>query len=78
MHLIQTGHGTVHDAYGGKEDNSNGAGQGNGLGPALWALISTKIIDAMRRAGHGITFVTALTKSIIAFYYKGNYRCSVC
>ena len=67
IHSIQTGHGTVHDAYGGEGDNSNDAGQGNGMGPALWALILTKIIEAMRRAGHGITFVTALTKNIIAF-----------
>jgi hypothetical protein len=38
-----------------------GAGQGNGAGPSLWALISTVIISAMKRAGHGVQLLLSIS-----------------
>jgi hypothetical protein len=38
-----------------------GAGQGNGVGPSLWALISTVIILAMKRAGHGVQLLSSIS-----------------
>jgi hypothetical protein len=44
-----------------------GFGQGNGAGPTAWAVVSAPIINMVRAAGYGATFVSALSSSIIAF-----------
>jgi hypothetical protein len=44
-HKIKTGYGTLDWVYGDKDIPISGCGQGNGLGPTLWALISTKVIN---------------------------------
>jgi hypothetical protein len=56
-HKIKTGYGTSDWVYGNEEVPISGCGQGNGLGPALWALISTKVIKMCERAGHGTTCI---------------------
>ena len=43
-----------------------GVGQGNGAGPAIWAVISTVIIAIMMAtAGHGFHLLSAITKTLI-------------
>ena len=59
-HHIKTGFGRSPPAYG-NEPGFSGIGQGNGLGPTLWALISTKLLFMMTTAGHGVHLVTALS-----------------
>jgi hypothetical protein len=39
-----------------------GVGQGNGAGPQIWALVSTPVLNMLRSAGLGATFVSALSK----------------
>ena len=39
---------------GGQEIPIQGIGQGNGGGPAIWAVVSTPIFNAMRQRGYGI------------------------
>ena len=59
-HFIQTGFGRSGPAYG-NEPGFSGIGQGNGLGPTLWALISTKLLLMMKAAGHGVHLLTSLS-----------------
>ena len=40
-------------------------GQGNGLGPTLWCLISTILFRMMQKAGHGVSMVSDLSLSLI-------------
>jgi hypothetical protein len=42
-------------------------GQGNGAGPTGWAVVSAPIINMVRAAGYGATFVSALSCTIISF-----------
>jgi hypothetical protein len=42
-----------------------GIGQGNGAGPAIWAVISTVLLTVMRDSGFGLNFVTALSSCAI-------------
>ena len=66
LHAIQTGLGTEEDMYGGLEDDIHGSGQGNGLAPALWALISTVLISLMHQKGHGISWKSALSGVVVS------------
>ena len=52
VHHIKTGYGRSGPVYGNEDVPSSGIGQGNGLGPTLWALISTKLLQMMHAAGH--------------------------
>jgi hypothetical protein len=42
-------------------------GQGNGCGPAGWAVISTPIINMMKTAGFGFSLLTAMTVACFSF-----------
>jgi hypothetical protein len=44
-----------------------GVGQGNGAGPAIWAAISTVIINMMRAAGHGLNLASAISGILLSF-----------
>jgi hypothetical protein len=44
-----------------------GLGQGNGAGPTSWAIVSAQIINMIRAAGYGATFVTALSCLVVSF-----------
>jgi hypothetical protein len=45
----------------------HGLGQGNGCGPAGWAIISTPIINMMQIAGFGATFLKVIYVSLVVF-----------
>ena len=71
-HYIKTGFERSGATYGNEQTPIQGTGQGNGAAPALWALISTKIIRMMERAGHGVhllTSITAVAISIVCFAF---------
>ena len=49
-----------------------GVGQGNGCGGTVWTLISSKMIEVMKKRGYGANFRSALSLtfiSIAAFSY---------
>ena len=67
-HFIKTGYGRSgpDPAYGDENNPISGIGQGNGLGPTLWALISTQLLLMMAAAGHGVFLLTSLSLQAIA------------
>ena len=65
-HSIQTGHGISEDMYGGLHEDIHGSGQGNGLAPALWALISSCLIEMMQKEGHGISWESSLSGLVVS------------
>lgn len=67
-HRIRTAFGVSVKKYGhDREEPLQGLGQGNGCGPAGWAVVSTPIINMMRVAGFGATFFSAMSVTLIAF-----------
>ena len=65
-HCIKTGFGLSKPVYG-NEDPQNpisGIGQGNGMGPSLWCLISSIIFKDCKRRGHCTTIITAITRKV--------------
>ena len=48
-------------AYGDEDFPVSGIGQGNGLGPTLWVLISTVLIRMMERKGHGVDLLNSIS-----------------
>ena len=63
---LQTGFGKSTQTYGGSEDNPlAGAGQGNGGAPPSFTALSTLVVNAYKRLGHGAT----LTSSLMARIY---------
>ena len=54
-HHISTGFGCSQAVYGDELVPLSGVSQGNGIGPSLWVLISTKILDAMRHTSPSVT-----------------------
>jgi hypothetical protein len=49
-------------AWGNKEEGPmSGMGQGNGAAPASWAVISTPMLEIMRKHGHCITFKASIS-----------------
>ena len=57
MRHIKTGFGRSDDVYGNEQIPISGCGQGNGIGPTLWALISTILFRMMTAKDHGVTFL---------------------
>lgn len=43
-----------------------GIGQGNGLWPSLWCFISTILFKICKIKGHGMTIVTAISKTVVS------------
>jgi hypothetical protein len=43
-----------------------GVGQGNGAGPAIWAVISAVLISMMHTHGHGVNILSALSMSLVS------------
>ena len=62
-HSIKTGYGLSKPVYG---NLFAGIGQGNGIGPALWCLISTIIIKMCKRRGHGTTITTTMSRTEVS------------
>ena len=65
---------TVRTAFGDSETSFHqdiwaaplhGVGQGNGAGPAIWAVISSPILDLLRKEGIGAAFKMNLTGKVV-------------
>ena len=67
-HSIKTGYGVLKPVYGNKNANNLIAsiGQGNGIGPSLWCLISNIIINCCKRKGHGTKIITPISKRTVS------------
>jgi hypothetical protein len=66
-HKSKTGYGTSDWVHKDEDIPISGCGQGNGLGAALWALISTKVIKICERAGHGTTCIAPISGKLLRF-----------
>jgi hypothetical protein len=44
-----------------------GIGQGNGAGPAIWAVISTPLLNMLRNKGYGCKFIFPLSSKYVQF-----------
>ena len=67
-HRIRTAFGISKTHYGGdRTPPVHGLGQGNGVAPTGWGVISTALINMMRTAGYGLEMLTCLSKKIISF-----------
>ncbi len=68
-HHVRTAYGDSTQWFGGSEWDTpvHGVGQGNGAGPAIWAAVSTPILNLMRDEGFGVHFRSALTGELIHF-----------
>lgn len=44
-----------------------GVMQGNGAGPAIWAFISSPIVDMIQKSGFGTFFHTCITNQVVRF-----------
>lgn len=65
-HQVTTAHGISKQTYGKHQRPPyQGVGQGNGAGPAIWAVISTVIIAMMTTSGHGLHLLSAVTGTLI-------------
>ena len=80
-HHIRTVHGVSDLTFG--TDNPatppQGICQGNGAGPAIWAVVSTPILDMLCAEGFGIKFVSPLSGVSIHFAaYVFVDNCDMC
>jgi hypothetical protein len=67
QHFIGTAFGVSDTSFNGGEIPFQGIGQGNGAGPTGWAVVSAPIINMVRAAGYGATFVSALSCAVVSF-----------
>ena len=72
-HVVRTSFGDSDQSFGGEEwrelHQLQGVGQGNGAGPAIWAVISTVFFDLLRDKGYGFKLKAPLSK--LALYMAG-------
>jgi hypothetical protein len=68
-HQVQTGFGDSGSTYGGTAwlIPIHGIGQGNGVGPAIWAVVSTPLLNILREHSYGLTFITPVSRVCIHF-----------
>lgn len=68
-HNVRTGYGDSKGSYGGQVwvVPFHGIGQGNGAGPAIWAVVSTPLLNILRERGFGISFATPVSNLPINF-----------
>ena len=59
--FIKTAFGESDSYVGGKENPKQGGCQGNGGAPPTWQQISTTMLGAHRRAGHGVTVTSPIS-----------------
>jgi hypothetical protein len=65
-HRVTTAYGISEQTYGTNlAEPYQGVGQGNGAGPAIWAVISTVVISMMSTAGHGFHIISAITATLV-------------
>jgi len=73
QHYIRTVFGDSGTYYGGEKwtnsgglfPHGNGQGNGDGDGPALWAAISSPLLEILREQGFGIEFLSAISSEIL-------------
>ena len=68
-HHVRTAYGDSLSTFGGCSTDTavHGIGQGNGAGPAIWAVVSSPMLDMMRDRGHGTIFWSALSSKETRF-----------
>jgi Reverse transcriptase (RNA-dependent DNA polymerase) len=57
-HYIRTAYGDSELTYGKGNERFHGILQGNGAGPAIWALVSTPVLDRLRHKEFGINIMS--------------------
>ena len=74
-HKIKTGYGVSNPVYGNEETAISGISQSNGLGPALWVLISSVILKMCKAEGHDMKVTTPISKqdvSLLGFTFVND------
>ena len=67
-HHVMTAFGVSEETYSSLlEIPLQGIGQGNGAGPAIWAVVNAPIIDMVKQSGGGAIFRTAIALSCLQF-----------
>ncbi len=68
-HHVRTGYGDSQTSYGGPNwvTPMHGIGQGNGAGPAIWAVLSTPILNMLRKKGFGCEFSAPISCTMFKF-----------
>ena len=66
-HVIRTAYGDSTTHYGGEkwESDPSGICQGNGAGPAIWAIVSSPLFECLRQKGYGVELTSAITKTYL-------------
>jgi len=69
FHHARTGYGDFSGSYGGPLWllPIHGIGQGNGVGPAIWAVVSTPLLNILRELGFGFKYVSPFNCKLINF-----------
>jgi len=72
-HFIRTAYGDSLKSFSGTNSSKpiQGLGQGNGAGPAIWAIVSSPILDSVRNAGYGVKLRSSVSKSKITTVGNG-------
>jgi hypothetical protein len=70
-HQVRTAYGDSDYTYGGSDWDipMHGIGQGNGAGPAIWAAVSTPILNMLRSQGLGCQFISPFSNQITQFVW---------
>ena len=72
-HAVRTAYGDSQHTFGGEDwrhlDPLHGIGQGNGAGPAIWAVVSSVLFDYVRDKGYGAKICSPLSK--LALHFAG-------
>ena len=69
-HTVRPAYGESESSYGGPPTSKpalQGCGQGNGAGPQMWATISSPLFDALREAGFGAKFISAISHKLVDY-----------
>jgi hypothetical protein len=68
-HQVRTAYGDSDFTYGGEtwDKPMHGVGQGNGAGPAIWAVVSTPILNMLRSKGLGCEFISPFSSKVTKF-----------
>ena len=63
-HTVRTAYGDSETTYGGMEWESDPSGvcQGNGAGPAIWAIVSSPLFECLREQGYGAELYSAISR----------------
>jgi len=66
-HFIRTAYGNSLQSFSGTISSKpiQGLGQGNGAGPAIWAIVSSPILNSVCTTGYGVKLTSSISKSKI-------------